>query len=518
MKFLEIKEIIKSDVLYGSANANFLFIMNDNQEFSFIDNKKENELSLLKNITIISYDKDVINYLSQRNIKANVVMLNCFCDRVDINIIIARLGGTDIYYKNKDFRNVLYYKAKHTQRIYEHVNDNIYAINEINRMFNTQINNVKHSSIVELIDAFSPSYSIDTTKDIVFKYKAPESISFKTAFFQNIFENIKNNYFIINNGVISHDYLPTDITYKDHIVRLVFGGLHSQIKNTVVEKCIGTYTKIMDYDANSYYASILCSDNIFRELLGDNIIDNLKSILNKKLNANHTVSKTELFAYKIILNSLTGKLNCKDSKFYNPRAYLQMTITGQLYLLMLFESFGLDNIKTLSINTDGISIKTDKFHKELGMINRISSQTGIQFKSVEYDVLCMDNVNNYFALTKDGELKGNGIYCFKNNVRKFNNDSVISLAIKNSLVRGIKLSDTIKNAHNSSYVNFGCVGDKVYAFYASVDSIGDSVRINDRKLPKSDDCKLVDKKVENINYSYYLDKAFNIAHKFDLEY
>lgn len=58
--------------------------------------------------------------------------------------------------------------------------------------------------------------------------------------------------------------------------------------------------------------------------------------------------------FKIVLNGTFGKLGSKYSFLYSPNLMIQVTITGQLALLMLIEALEAAGISVVSANTDGI--------------------------------------------------------------------------------------------------------------------------------------------------------------------
>ena len=525
MNKISLKEILEEEKIICESDINnkFIFILDFYDNYSFIDNYED--LKLLSNAKdIITYDLTLNKYLKANNINANITRLDVLCKFVDLPILLARLGNSKPYNNHSDYRNNVAMRCKQVLQVYNEVKSDIDAIEEVNKIFGTNLKNVSKTEVIENIACFEPKYKYSANDTLKFRYKLPnpDFHLFTTDVCKTLLKNILENDFTIENGKISHPYLPSVITLNGKSVKCVFGGLHTCNTESFMEKS-DTKSVILDFDANSYYTSIVCSDYIFNELLGDNIINHLSKILSLKLNADTSVPKSVLNCYKLILNSLTGKFNDKNSKFYNPKAYLEMTITGQLYLLYLFEYYmtdRLNRVDVLAINTDGITIKLPRNMSFLGTNAtfdiELRSLWKIKFKQVEYNTICMDNVNNYFALDTERNIKAIGKYSSKNSINRFTNASVVMRAVSNYLLRGIKIKDTVYNAHNKQFLMYSGSNDKVYCFYASNDSIGSSVSINGRKLNNSDNCKLVENKIDNINYDYYINKANEIINKFQL--
>jgi len=82
-----------------------------------------------------------------------------------------------------------------------------------------------------------------------------------------------------------------------------------------------------------------------------------QKILDDRLAAKNSGDSVTSNTIKIVLNGSFGKLGSKWSILYAPRLLLQVTLTGQLALLMLIEMIEDAGIPVVSANTDGIVIK-----------------------------------------------------------------------------------------------------------------------------------------------------------------
>lgn len=115
---------------------------------------------------------------------------------------------------------------------------------------------------------------------------------------------------------------------------------------------------------------------------------------------------------KLAANSVFGKLFESSSVFYAPTEGIQVTLTGQIALLMLIESLELFGISVVSANTDGIVIKCrrdihwlrDRILKEWEQL------TNYELESTEYLAIYSRDVNNYLAIKPNGTVKKKGIF------------------------------------------------------------------------------------------------------------
>lgn len=133
-----------------------------------------------------------------------------------------------------------------------------------------------------------------------------------------------------------------------------------------------------------------------------------------RLEAELSETKAESDSKKIQANGTGGKLNQKYSKFFYPQGFIQMTLTGQLAILMLIERLESAGISVVSANTDGIAIYAKR--TLVSEMDRIVAQwekdTAFDIETVEYASLHKHSVNSYIALKTDGKptLKGEYVH------------------------------------------------------------------------------------------------------------
>lgn len=115
---------------------------------------------------------------------------------------------------------------------------------------------------------------------------------------------------------------------------------------------------------------------------------------------------------KTLLNGTFGKLGSKWSIFYAPSEFIQVTVGGQLSLLMLIEMLEICGISVVSANTDGLVIKCRRDMEWLRnqIVKWWETITGFETEAVNYRAICSRDVNNYIAIGVDGKVKRKGTY------------------------------------------------------------------------------------------------------------
>jgi len=184
----------------------------------------------------------------------------------------------------------------------------------------------------------------------------------------------------------------------DSVYKLGMGGLHSCEKN-IAHKADDD-TLLIDRDVASYYPRIILNEKLFPKHLGVAFLNVYEGLVNKRLAAKASGDKTTANALKITINGGFGKFGNLYSLLYSPKLLLQVTITGQLALLMLIEMIEYHGITVVSGNTDGIVIKCPKsrYDELLNIIKLWEQITGFETEETRYKALYSRDVNNYFAI------------------------------------------------------------------------------------------------------------------------
>lgn len=245
------------------------------------------------------------------------------------------------------------------------------------------------------------------------------------------------------------------------------GGLHSKEKRqTVVQDA---HTRIIDRDVTGYYPWLILKNGYFPPHLAvaariayQAIVDRreaAKPMLRSMEKSGQAGSaayeqlNAEAGGLKIACNgAMFGKTSDPWSILYAPQQMVQITITGQLSLLMAIEALELSGIPVVSANTDGIvmACPRDKYDHMLAVFAGWEQLTGLKTEETEYAGLYAANVNNYIAVTLDGQTKTKGWYCERgsaqNSVLSKNPDVLIcSEAVQAYLARGVPLEHSIRS-------------------------------------------------------------------------
>ena len=251
-----------------------------------------------------------------------------------------------------------------------------------------------------------PVTFINLTKSI------PDWIYFDTPVLQNLLAQLKETKLPINpdTGYAIGSKITQLVTIGSKQYKLGIGGLHSVDKPYNWRALNGE--RLIDADVTSYYPSILLRDNLHPRGYSPIWIDTYRDIYDTRLKAKKAENNVEANALKIVLNATFGKLGSKFSTFYDPQLLIQVTLTGQLALLMLIERYEINSIEVISANTDGVLVRLDK--RQMDTFRRVNDiwqlYTKFNLEYAEYKKYARRDVNNYTAVTTDNKIKAKGIY------------------------------------------------------------------------------------------------------------
>lgn len=278
-----------------------------------------------------------------------------------------------------------------------------------------------------------------------FLYRAPAFVSFKTPPLQQLLKEITTASF-----VIAPNGQPIEpAALKDRVVniggsayRMGIGGLHSS--ETSVAHYADDDTLLLDRDVTSYYPSIILQCRLYPKHLGEPLLHVYRDIFERRVAAKMAGHKTTADTLKIVLNGSFGKFGSPYSVLYAPDLLIQVTVTGQLCLLMLIEALEAEGILVVSANTDGIVIKCPKSRKARldAVVAEWEARTGFNTEETQYRALFSRDVNNYLAIKAKGGTKGKGAFApvsiSKNPKNQICTDAVIAY-----LEHGTPIGETI---------------------------------------------------------------------------
>jgi hypothetical protein len=252
---------------------------------------------------------------------------------------------------------------------------------------------------------------------------------------------------------------------------------------------------------------------------------------------------------KVQINGSFGKLGSRWSALYSPDLMIQVTVTGQLALLMLIERVELAGIPVVSANTDGVVMKCPRALEQvmLDVVKQWEADTGFVTEETRYSALYSRDVNGYIAVKPNGKVKTKGPYANpwweedpdgRGQFMKNPQNTVCIEAVINFITKGVPIERYIREcADVRKFVTVVNVqGGGVWApggDIASGQYLGKVVRFvhvldgatifykkphpktgNFKKVSKSDGCRplmiLPDELPEGIDYDWYIQEAQDI--------
>lgn len=246
-----------------------------------------------------------------------------------------------------------------------------------------------------------------------FRYVPPAWLQYSTPALAEVLDKVRAAEFTIaNNGSVEMPPQLDDyaVPIGRGVYRMGIGGLHSS------EKCV-SYTAgdgwmLIDRDVASYYPAIILNCGLYPRHMGTEFLAVYRQIVNRRLAAKKAGDKVTADSLKITINGSFGKLGSMWSALYSPDLMIQVTLTGQLALLMLIESLELSGIQVVSANTDGIVIRAHETQREMldMMVWWWEAQTGFATEETRYRALFSRDVNNYVAIKEKGGAKTKGAF------------------------------------------------------------------------------------------------------------
>ena len=379
-----------------------------------------------------------------------------------------------------------------------------------------------------------------------YKYKVPAYVSYQLPQLQALLETIRTADFCV--GASGSVELPPALAGQGIRVgggkyRIGIGGLHSS------ESCVSHVATddilLIDRDVASFYPRIILNQRLCPQHLGEAFWTVYNALVERRLAAKKAKDKGTAESLKIAINGSFGKLGNKYSVLYSPDLLIQITITGQLVLLMQIEMVEQAGFRVLSANTDGIVIRCPKWRYDA--LNEIIKQwetlTGFETEETQYRAIYCKDVNNYIAIKTDGKVKGKGLYSvpwggvtegppvFK--LQKNPSTTIVVEAVIALLRDGIPVEDTIRACTDMRKftsvrtVTGGATQNKVYIgkvvrWYYARDShdvlnyCKATKRGGHNKVPKTDGSKalmeLPDVFPADVNYDWYVAEAKNVLH------
>jgi len=359
------------------------------------------------------------------------------------------IGKWDRYMIPKWVNDVIHYNMNDVFIVCEIVRlykDEIASRYSISKSFNVNVLSASRSKIGDII--FEKLYTDNSglnpsqwkgkkternrfaLKKIIFPF-----IEFKTKPLQDLLKEMKETtLYSIGKSAFERVVRLGELDYT-----IATGGLHSKdmprklvskIKfiNDNDTKILEDWSNLTDdsyiychWDITSYYPSIMIAYEIHPEHLDKIAFKNtVKYCKDTRVRAKH--SEEELIdgipkdvlalVLKIVINAIYGKFGYEYGELFDRLCTLQVTINGQLMIMMLCEELTLNDIEVVSANTDGIVIKIPKTKKAIfdTIANNWKQLTKMDADSELYNRYVCRDINNYAAEKIDGKVDTKGDY------------------------------------------------------------------------------------------------------------
>jgi hypothetical protein len=417
-----------------------------------------------------------------------------------------------------------------TEKLYNEMLPVIQLRERLSELFGVDMSSASDSKMANLIleDFYSKQAGADinkirTLRTVRYQLMLSECFGKNIEFLTNKLTRIKNE---IGNTIVREN---NEFKYSKKVnfggidYEMGVGGLHS-------DDCDGIFETdkdfiIRDADVASYYPNIMIQNNIVPEHLGLDFIDVLKKITKERLSAKKT-DKVKAEALKITINSIFGKLGSNTFWLYDPKAFLSVTVSGQLYLLMLIESLVLAGIPVISANTDGIVCKIprgmEEYYKKV--CEWWQEKTGFSLEFTDYELYVRSDVNNYVTKKSDGKIKTKGRYLTELDVDEYKRTflkkgykyPIVPRALFNYFVKGIIVEKTITSSND--IMDF-CISQKTGSDFVLEYQVNGSItklQKNNRFFISKTGGKLIKRHLEKGNtIGLYVEKNTKILNDYD---
>ena len=383
-------------------------------------------------------------------------------------------------------------------------------------------------------------------------------ICFKTKQLQNLLEDMKKVVIYRTNK----DAFEKVIQFYGTTYTIATGGLHSQDRPAVLTST-DKYTYV-HYDISSFYPSVMVAYNIAPKHLNNNVFVKMVDYFRlTRIKCKHTKDEDGLVvagvhnklaaeALKIVINAIYGKFGFEMFFLFDRFAQMQVTINGQLMVMMVVEALELDGIHVVSANTDGIIVKLPKDKEE--DFKRITDDWCAQNKlgadSERYKLFVTRDINNYFDIQSNDKVEYKGGLDPKQylkDLKKGYDMPVVAKAVFEYFAHDTPVMETLRNHKDildfCKTQNVGKQFEIVYQkvengkvidihsqrhvrFYVSTKGViimKENVNSNQRSVLASGKPviilnKLDDKDISlrNIDYKYYYEEAYKIINPIKL--
>jgi len=446
-----------------------------------------------------------------------------------------------------------------------------------NDLKNTQLLYEKHKTAIELREQLTADYGVDVRsksdpqiaeavirKEIQritgekylekakirvgakFLYRPPKYLNYTSPTMQWVLDFIRKQPFTIDAGgspIESDELKELVVPIGNAIYKMGIGGLHSQEKRVV--HFASEEFELTDSDVTSYYPALILQQGMYPPNIGPTFLQVFKRIVDRRIAAKRSGDKATAETLKIVVNGTFGKTGERGghSVVYYPEMMIQVTLSGQLALLMLIEALETARISVVSANTDGIVVKCPRAltSRRDAIMKEWEQVTGLELESKSYKAIYSRDVNNYIALLEKPDEKETDGFRFAKSIGAYRKTldtypmkwnptcDVCQEAVIAFLANGTPVEDTIRGCTDVRKflevrrVTGGAVKDGQYLGKAIrwYYKVGETAAIinasNGYDVPRSQGAKpcmvLPTSIPDDLDYQYYIERALAILEK-----
>lgn len=318
--------------------------------------------------------------------------------------------------------------------------------------------------IVKLYSKFTglhPKAFIDTKtirRKILVSEILSDKIAFSTPELNDILSDIRSLTLKGEKGEFDREFTFMGTSYT-----IATGGLHSnEIPAVYVEN---SDSIIVDRDVASYYPNMIRSLKVCQKHLipkawfriADTIVD--ERLEHKHLAKDKSLDvmerdkhATAAACLKIVANAgIFGKMGSEKSFLCDKKAMYQVTINGQLFLLMLIEKLELAGIHVISANTDGIVTIVPRELEQTAddICHWWEKHLGLELEFTYYTKYVTEGVNSYLTVKRGGSSKFKGRMnpkMFLEDLSKGYNSPIVAKCVTEYFINETPVMETLRNA------------------------------------------------------------------------
>lgn len=386
---------------------------------------------------------------------------------------------------NIHYRNVFerFIPREYLQEMADYNDNDVYIVAELIRMnqeevllryriseeYNVDVYSASRSTIadkviVKLYSKFTglhPKAFIDTKtirRKIVVSEILSDKIAFSTPELNDILSGIRSLTLKGEKGEFDREFTFMGTSYT-----IATGGLHSnEIPAVYIEN---SDSIIVDRDVASYYPNMIRSLKVCQKHLipkawfriADTIVD--ERLEHKHLAKDKSLDvmerdkhATAAACLKIVANAgIFGKMGSEKSFLCDKKAMYQVTINGQLFLLMLIEKLELAGIHVISANTDGIVTIVPRELEQTAddICHWWEKHLGLELEFTYYTKYVTEGVNSYLTVKRGGSSKFKGRMnpkMFLEDLSKGYNSPIVAKCVTEYFINGTPVMETLRNA------------------------------------------------------------------------